>query len=87
LTDYSKAAIDHALTALSVETEQEVEEILQDSYTAFFKLNDILHKMTFRLRDTAGLPEMREKLAAVVLYAATMLYEWDKSRKPSLPAQ
>jgi hypothetical protein len=25
-------------------------------------------------------PELKEDLAAVVLYAAAMLYEWDKSR-------
>jgi hypothetical protein len=85
MTDYSKAAVEHALTVLSVETEQEVEMALQDGYAAFYQLNHALYKKAIGLRYKPIYQGTREDLAAVVLYAAAMLYEWDKSRPTSDP--
>jgi hypothetical protein len=79
MTNYSKEAVEYALKVISEETEEKAEEILRDSYTAFSRIDGILRDKIFNLRKIAGCPAMRAELAAIVLYAAAALYEWDKS--------
>jgi hypothetical protein len=78
--DYSKAVLEHALAAFTPETEREVEEVLQDEFTAFSRLIYMLRKTSFKVYDKAGHPATKKDLAAAVLYAAAALYEWEKSR-------
>jgi hypothetical protein len=80
MTDYSKAALEHALTVISAETELEIAEILQDGYTAPIRLLDSLHKTSWCIRNNIAHPGTRNSLAAIVLHAATILYEWDKKQ-------
>jgi hypothetical protein len=83
MTDYSKTVIEHSLTALTEKSKKEVQERLQDSYTAFFRLKKILERDMNSLYHGYGHPEgMREDMAAIVFCAAAMLYEWDKTRLP-----
>jgi hypothetical protein len=80
MTDYGKVAVEYALRALTDETEHEVLGILQDGYTSFHQLLGRLNATAFSIRNGNGFPAMREDLAAVVLYAAAIIYEWEKSR-------
>jgi hypothetical protein len=83
MTEYSKKALEHALTSVTVETEQKIAEILQDSYTAPIRLVKFLHKTSWYIQANPAHPDARDSLAAAVLCAATMLYEWDKTRSGS----
>jgi hypothetical protein len=83
MTDYSRLAVEHALTTLTAEMEQEVDEALHNDFTAFCNLsgNLIFKSRVFRMgieHTQTNNPEMRESLAAIVLSAAAILYEWDK---------
>jgi AMMECR1 domain-containing protein len=78
MIDYGKAAVEHALTALTREDEQKVEEILRDGYTAFYRLSKVLDSKA-RWYARRFQEVKREELAAIVLCAAATLYEWDKA--------
>jgi hypothetical protein len=84
ITDYSKMAVEHALMAVSVETEQKISEILQDGYIAFIRLISLLCKTSLYIKDNPANPDTKDGLAAIVLSAAAMLYEWDKTKLLSL---
>jgi hypothetical protein len=84
MNDYSKKAAEHALTAVTVEAEREVEKIVQNDFTAYYEL---AADLSFRSRNfrmgidknmTPANPWIRENLAAIVLTAAAMIYEYDK---------
>jgi hypothetical protein len=89
MKDYAKTAVEHALAALTAETEDKVKKIVEDKCVAFYLLSKCLDEDTRCFRYGHGYPaSMKEDLAAIVLYAAAMLYEWDKNQSPSpLPVQ
>jgi hypothetical protein len=85
MKNYAKEAVEHALAALTPETENDVEEIVQDGYTAFFRLiSDLAHRerysrIGFENYQAHGYPTMREDMTAIMLYATAIVYEWDKN--------
>jgi hypothetical protein len=84
MTNYNKTAVEHALEVLAPEVGKEVEQIVEDKYSAlalYDSIQDLDRQINMFLhRDGKGYSGKRENLAAIVLCAAVALYEWDKTR-------